>query len=270
MKQNLYYFTIGILIIVFFYNCNPIPKEDAHPEVPLLADLLKDETKFKKLVGIENIFEIIFLQDDRILLIPNNSALNFKIIDTNNTVIFENNSNPLMPFYIDKQGNLYFNGEKYFYPDYKNFTKFNTLVVQDSLKAKSKELGEMSDSLKIAALDQYEINLLKPYGLKLCPFTVIHTERCKIFDIINQTLIVRQNDLRKIEFSKEKKDIPKFDDDVLIKWNNGRLPSPEYLSYYELNKIRFKCDDLVKPGTINLNGKSYLHASRIGVYQILF
>lgn len=256
-------------MVVLLTSCNPFPKKDAHPEVPFLEDLLKDETKFKKIIGPENISEIIFLKDDKILLKPSNSELSFKIIDANKTVYFDQVADWKKPFYIDKAGNIYLNKQKYFYPDYKKHEDFKTVVFKDSLDKKSEQLGtKYPDSIKFKMLDEFEISLLKTYHLTPCEYTVVHQERCNIFEIRNNTLVVRQTELFKNDFSKLPTAIPKFDDDVLIRWENGKMVTPIYLAYHQLNTYQFKCDDMMMPTTINLNGKQYLFTHQFGLYLI--
>jgi len=261
---------LNFIVLLFVLGCNPIPKKDAHPEVALLTELLKDSSKFRQVTDMNNISELVFLNDDRILVKPDNSNLPMKIIDINNKVVFEQVYDWKLPFYIDKQGNLYFNRKKFSYPDYKKQEDFKTVVFADSLSKKSEELKHLNDSLRLKAVDKYEIEIIKPYGLEPCEYTIVNTERCDVFEIRNATLIVRQTELFKSEIQKPKSEISKFDDDVLIGWKNGRLPSPDYLAYYELNKQKFKCDDMTLPKTLTLKNKTYLYAASLGLYEVLF
>lgn len=260
----------SLIIFIFIIGCNPIPKKDAHPEVPLLMELLKDNSKFRKVLDTEDLSELIFLNDDRILIKPNNSNLPFKIIEVNKNVIFQDVYDWNLPFYIDKQGNLYFNRKKFFYPDYKKQEQFKTVVFADSLIKKSEQLKDLNDSLRLKSIDKYELELLKPYGLKPCEYTIVNTASCNVFTIRNGALLVRQTELFKTEIQKPKFEIPKFDDDVLIGWRNGKLPSPDYLAYYELNRQKFKCDDMTYPTTVTLQNKKYLYTASLGLYQVLF
>ena len=262
------YFNFIALLLVL--GCNPIPKKDAHPDVPLLTELLKDTSMFRKVADKKDVSELVFLSDDRILVKPDNSNLPFKIIDVDKNVIFQHVYDWKLPFYVDKQGNLYFNGKKFFHPDYKKEQDFKTVVFADSVSKKSEELKDLNDSLRLKAVDKYEVDLLKSYNLKPCEYVIVNTEKCDVFEIRNNALIVRQTELFKNEFSKTKKEISKFDDDVLTGWNNGRLPNPVYLAYYELNKQKFKCDDMTFPTTVTLKGKTYLYAPSLGLYQVLF
>jgi len=258
-----------LICAICLLACNPFPKKDAHPEVPLLNDLLKDRNKFKKIVGMDGLSRITVLKSDHLLLTPNNSNLPFKIIDLENKVIIEKKFDWELPFYMDKMGNLYFNREKYNYPEYSKSEPFKTVVVQDSLDNKSKELQNLADSVRWKAVEKYEISLLKRYGLQRCENSIVNTAGCNVFKIINNTLVVRQTELEKNEFEKTKTDIPKFDDDVLIGWKNGKLPSPEYLSYYQLGGLKFKCDQMTYPKTLEIAGKKYLYLPSDGLYQTL-
>lgn len=259
---------IAFLFVLLFFACNPFPKKDKHPEVSLLADLLKDTAKFKKVIGAEQFKDIAFLKNDRIILIPNQSNLPFKIIDANNNVILEKVFDWKLPFYIDIEGNLYFNMQKYFLPDYKKYEPFKTVVIQDSLEQKSSALKKMDDSLSAKAIEAYKINLLARYGLEPCENIPLQSGKCDVFEIKKGALIVRQPELFKNDFTKQTKDIGKFDDDVLIKWNNGKLPNPVYLSYYQMDGQKFKCDSMIFPKMITLGGKKFLFSSNIGLYQL--
>lgn len=267
MKTNLFFLSVFTLILLS--GCNPFPKDDPYPEVPLLADLLKDQTKFKKVADMENLSEIIFLKDNRILLKPNDSKHPFKIIDNKNNVILAEKYDWDLPFYIDQQGDLYFNRKKYFYPNYKKQEEFKTIVFQDSLSQKSEELKNLNDTLRIKAIQEYEVNLLIVFGLAPCEYDIVYTERCDIFEVRNQTLIVRQAEHFKIDFLKSRKKIPKFNEDVLIGWNNGKMANPVYLAYHQINNIKFKCDDMTYPTIVNIAGKDHLYDANLGLYQIL-
>ena len=249
--------------------CNPFPKKDTHPEVPFLADLVKDTTKFIKVLGTEQLSELFFLKDDRILLKPDNSKLPFKIIDVRGTVIIEKVFEWKLPFYLDKQGNLYFNREKYDYPDYKKHSYFKTVVFKDSIDKKSEALGsQFADSIKFKMLDDYEIKLLQPYGLKPCEYQVVNREKCDVFEVKDSVLLVRQEGLFKIDFAKLPVAPETFDDDILVRWQNGRIASPVYLVYYQVGKYKFKCEDMTLPNVIKLKGQNYLFSYSLGLFLI--
>jgi len=261
---------IYLFVLLFVLGCNPIPKKDKHPEVPVLTELLKDETKFRKVADLNGLSEIIILNNERIFLKPDNSNSPFRIIDTDRNIIFEHLYDWKLPFYIDQQGNLYFNRKKFFSPDYQKQVEFKTVVFADSISKKYEELKYLNDSLRLKATDKYELEILKPYGLKPCEYTLVNSESCDIFKVINETLIVRQTALFKSELAMPKTEVPKFDDDILVGWRNGRLPSPDYLAYYQINKQKFKCDPMVSPLIVTLKGKPYLFGAGFGLYHILF
>lgn len=255
--------------MVLLAGCNPIPKKDTHPELPYLIDLLKDSTKFKQIIGKDQFSELAFLKDDRILLKPGDSELPFKIIDISGKVIIEQRFDWKIPFYLDQEGNLYFNKEKYQYPDYKKHAPFKTVVFKDSIDKKSEELGaQFADSVKFKMLDDYEIKLLQPYGLKPCEYQIVHRERCDVFEIRNNALLVRQEDRYKNDFAKLPAAAARFDEDVLIRWQNGRMVSPVYLAYYQVGQHKFKCDDMTLPQTIQLKGQNYLISNATGLFLI--
>lgn len=267
MKNNIS--VLLYLCLPFLFGCNPFPEKDAHPEVLMISDLLKDKTKFRKVNDMTDLSEIIILKDDHILLKPNKSQFEFRIIDVDNKLIFKAKYDWKLPFYIDDHGDLYFNRKKYFHPAYVKMQKFKTVVFRDSIENKWANLSHLSDSLRSKAVDEYEKNLLKSYGLVPCEYQVVNTESCDVFKIKNDALIVRQNELFKVDFRKTKKDIPKFDDDVLIEWRNGKIATPVYLSYYQLDGLKFKCEDMVYPKTIKIGKKDYLYSPDFGLYEIL-
>ncbi|MBE9598419.1 hypothetical protein [Pedobacter sp. MC2016-24] len=249
--------------------CNPFPKKDTHPEVPFLMDLVKDNTKFVKVIGHEHLSELIFLKDDRILIKPDNSNIPFKIMDLQGKLIIAQVFDWKLPFYVDKQGNLYFNREKYNYPDYKQHAQFKTVVFKDSIDKKSEALGDQfPDSVKFKMIDAYEVKLLQPYGLKPCEYQVVNQEKCHVFEVRNNTLLVRQDELFKSDFSRAAVEADRFDDDVLIRWENGRIASPRYMSYYQIGQYKAKCDDGTLPTLIKIKGQNYLFAYALGLFLI--
>lgn len=255
--------------MVFFAGCNPFPKKDTHPEVPFLADLLKDSIKFKQIVGTEHLSELAFLKDDRILLKPDNSDLPFKIIDLSGKVLIEQRFDWKLPLYLDQLGNLYFNQEKYEYPDYKKHGPFKAVVFKDSIDKKSEVLGSrFADSIKFKMLDDYEVKLLQLYGLKPCEYQIVNRESCDIFEIRNNVLLVRQEERYKNDFVKLPVEAARFDEDVLIRWKNGRMASPVYLAYYQVGQYKFKCDDMTLPKIIPLKGQQYLFSYFTGLFLI--
>jgi hypothetical protein len=254
------------LSIMALSACNPFPKKDTHPEVPFLVDLVKDTTKFVKVMGTEHISEMAFLKDDRILIKPDNSNLPFKIMEIDGKVIITKVFDWKLPFYLDKNGDLYFNKEKYDYPDYKKHAGFKTVVFKDSIDKKSETLGtQFPDSVKFKMIDDYEIQLLQPYGLKPCEYQVANRERCDVFEVRNGALLVRQDELFKNDFGRLAVEAEKFDDDVLIRWQNGRIASPVYMAYYQIDQYKAKSDRIL-PTIIKIKGQNYLFSYGLGLY----
>lgn len=263
------FYACFLFILLFLLACNPFPKKDTHPEVPLLEDVLKDAGKFKQVVDMKHVAEVAFLKDDRILLKPDQSDLPFKIVDLDGKVIIEQVFDWKLPFYLDKNGDLYFNRRKYSYPDYKKYVEFKTVVFKDSLDRKSEDLGSTyPDSIKFKMLDDYEQKLLQPYGLKPCGYQILHRERCDVFEIRNNMLLVRQDELYKNDFAKIPKELDKFDEDILIRWQNGKMAFPVYLVYYHIDGYKFKCEDMGLPRWIMLKGDKYLFSYVHGVFLI--
>lgn len=255
--------------LLFLSACNPFPRKDTHPELPFLGDLLKDSTKFKRVIDTKDITTVAFLKDDRILLKPGYSNLPFKIIDINGKVIVAQKYDWKVPFYLDKKGNLYFNRERYDYPDYEKHTGFKTVVFQDSIDKKSEALGsQFADSIKFKMLDDYEVKLLQPFGLKPCEYQIVNTDECDVFEIKNNALLVRQVELYKNDFVKASVALEKFDKDVLIRWQNSRVAYPVYLAYYQVDNYKFKCEDTTLPRSISLKGQKYLFTYDYGLFLI--
>ncbi|WP_143059094.1 hypothetical protein [Chitinophaga arvensicola] len=203
------------------------------------------------------------------MLKPDNSKLPFKIIDIRGTVIMEHTFDWELPFYIDKQGNLYFNREKYDYPDYQKQEAFKTVVFKDSINKKYAALDAgLADSVKFKLIDDYEIKLLEAYGLKPCEYQTVNREKCDVFEVKNNVLLVRQDELYKNDFAKLPVAPETFDDKVLIRWQNGKLPSPVYLAYYQVTGHKFKCSDMTLPVVIRLKGQNYLFTYSFGLFLI--
>lgn len=252
----------------FAFACNPIPQKDAHPEVPLLTELLKDQQKFTMVTDMKDISDIIFLKNDRLFLQPNRSDLPFKIIDVNQHTIFEEVFDWEAPFFIDKSGNLYFNRKKYFYPDYRRSQDFKNIVFTDSIRQYHDGLNMENDSLAQIATDKYEEQLLKKYGYKPCKYDDKHPEQCEIFEVKDETLFVRRDYLFKSQFSNTAKDVKEFDDRVLTRWANGKIPYPVYMYYYKLGDLKFKVENGYHPSVIKIAGSKYLYTPDLGLFRI--
>ncbi|AOM77459.1 hypothetical protein BFS30_09920 [Pedobacter steynii] len=248
--------------MLFLAACNPFPKKDTHPDLPLLSELLLKKEAFTKVLDYKAVSNISFLKDDRILVLPDHSGLPLKITDEEGAIVFQKVYNFKKPLYLDQEGNLYCNDMKYFYPDYKRMTYFETVVINDSLNNKHAEFelkNPGNDVLNRALNEAYEKEFLEKYHLEPCDFVLVNEERCDVFEIRGNQLVVRQAELIKNDFAKKEQQLNQFDEPVLLRWENSRMVTPEYMYYYQINgELKFKLEevDMLKFGI--LKGRTYL------------
>lgn len=251
-----------LFIMLFLAACNPFPKKDTHPDLPLLSELLLKKEVFTKVLDYKAVSNISFLKDDRILVLPDHSDLPLKIIDGEGAIVFQEVYNFKKPLYLDQEGNLYCNGMKYFYPDYKRMTYFETVVINDSLNNKHAEFelkNPGNDVLNRTLNEAYEKEFLEKYHLEPCDFVLVNEERCDVFEIRDNQLVVRQAELIKNDFAKKEQQLNQFDEPVLLRWENSRMVTPEYMYYYQINReLKFKLEEVEMLKFSILKGRTYL------------
>lgn len=251
-----------LFIMLFLAACNPFPKKDTHPDLPLLSELLLKKEVFTKVLDYKAVSNISFLKDDRILVLPDHSDLPLKIIDGDGAIVFQEVYNFKKPLYLDQEGNLYCNGMKYFYPDYKRMTYFETVVINDSLNNKHAEFelkNPGNDVLNRTLNEAYEKEFLEKYHLQPCDFVLVNEERCDVFEIRDNQLVVRQAELIKNDFAKKEQQLNQFDEPVLLRWENSRMVTPEYMYYYQINReLKFKLEEVEMLKFSILKGRTYL------------
>lgn len=251
-----------LFIMLFLAACNPFPKKDTHPDLPLLSELLLKKEVFTKVLDYKAVSNISFLKDDRILVLPDHSDLPLKIIDGEGAIVFQEVYNFKKPLYLDQEGNLYCNGMKYFYPDYKRMTYFETVVINDSLNNKHAEFelkNPGNDVLNRTLNEAYEKEFLEKYHLEPCDFVLVNEERCDVFEIRDNQLVVRQAELIKNDFAKKEQQLNQFDEPVLLRWENSRMVTPEYMYYYQINgELKFKLEEVEMLKFSILKGRTYL------------
>lgn len=251
-----------LFIMLFLAACNPFPKKDTHPDLPLLSELLLKKEVFTKVLDYKAVSNISFLKDDRILVLPDHSDLPLKIIDGEGAIVFQEVYNFKKPLYLDQEGNLYCNGMKYFYPDYKRMTYFETVVINDSLNNKHAEFelkNPGNDVLNRTLNEAYEKEFLEKYHLEPCDFVLVNEERCDVFEIRDNQLVVRQAELIKNDFAKKEQQLDQFDEPVLLRWENSRMVTPEYMYYYQINgELKFKLEEVEMLKFSILKGRTYL------------
>lgn len=251
-----------LFIMLFLAACNPFPKKDTHPDLLLLSELLLKKEVFTKVLDYKAVSNISFLKDDRILVLPDHSDLPLKIIDGEGAIVFQEVYNFKKPLYLDQEGNLYCNGMKYFYPDYKRMTYFETVVINDSLNNKHAEFelkNPGNDVLNRTLNEAYEKEFLEKYHLEPCDFVLVNEERCDVFEIRDNQLVVRQAELIKNDFAKKEQQLNQFDEPVLLRWENSRMVTPEYMYYYQINgELKFKLEEVEMLKFSILKGRTYL------------
>jgi hypothetical protein len=146
-------------------GCNPFPEEDTHPEVPYLSELIKNPNVLQK-IEIDSVFrnEMQFLKSDKILLQPNFDSDEVILIDANKKVFFKRKHDLELPFYIGKNGDIYCNNIKYYYPDYKKYLKCNIINIHKIIQNYKDKLDAVipnNDSVVYSKVEKYTIRLLK-------------------------------------------------------------------------------------------------------------
>ncbi len=159
-----------LTFLLFLIGCNPFPKEDSHPEVPYLKDLVKNKNILQK-IDFDTIFkEYSFLKSSKILLQPHRYSDEFRIIDINKNSIFEMKIDSEIPTYFDKSGNIYCNNMKYFYPDYKKSIVCKSIdikkIINDYQMAIEKTLPN-NDSVFWVKSREYAKKIIKKNNLKV-------------------------------------------------------------------------------------------------------
>ena len=260
--------------LFFFLSCNPIPKKDSHPELPYLLDLLKDKTKFTKVViDTVGLFDIEFLKSDKILLKKNDSNYPIQIIDVDGKTIFEKKIDWNIPFYIDSKGNIYCDNLKYEYPNFTHIEKLESVYIKDSIAnynellykkfstSGNQKKDEIYSKIRLKMYINYENEILKKYGIE---------EQEEVFEIRNNQLVVWSDEKFKNDFEKETNKFEFYDKSILLKYGNsgGHFGGP-YLNYYKLNeKCNFKAIDNPWPVKIKLNDQNYIYFSEAGLFKI--
>jgi hypothetical protein len=290
LNRNIFVVLIKMEMYVFFFvllmnsACNPIPKKDSHPELPYLKELLKDQSKFKKVKFNvkDETPELYFLKSGKIVLSSNNSDAPIKIVDVNNKVLFEKVYNWNIPFYMDSIGNIYCDNKKYLAPQYKSEIPFTAVNIADSMNAYRSQLEKMfpstdnalkqwnNDSVSTKMYTEFEKQLLLKYGIDT------NSSDDMIYKISNNQLIVFNNkgNLFVIDaYLKSSSKVEYFDESILLEYrtSGGHFggPYPVYLNYHLLkNGIKFKEEDNPWPVTISLDGNDYIYFNKCGLYQI--
>ncbi len=160
-----------LLIISLFAVLVSCTKKDNHPEVQYLSDLVNNKKILQK-IEIDSIYNenMKFLKSDKILLQTYDALQNIKIIDLNQNVIFEKKCNPKIKIYIDKNGNIFCDNMKYFYPDYKKSVNFEVIDIYkliNEYKINLEKITPNNDSIFDAKSKIYAKNFIKKNNLKI-------------------------------------------------------------------------------------------------------
>ncbi|HRX16371.1 MAG TPA: hypothetical protein P5123_08660 [Spirochaetota bacterium] len=273
-------------LLLFFLTvaCNPLPKKDKYPDVPLFEEAVSDHNIFEKISSGSNQFEIVFLKDNRIMFLPVLSKYTslqgiLKISELNGHNIRSVNIEDGEPLYIDTEGNLHYKNTKYIYPDYKQTQAYETIIISDILRDKKRKLDELykDDESKASKIfDEYQKELSNKYQIEPCESSLnslFAGESCDLYFFHNDRLVIRQNQLYKNEFAKETKPLKEFDDPVITGYKGSGgdygVPLPVYMRYYEIgDNIKFKEKDYPYPVQIKLNGDQFVYSARYGLYRV--
>lgn len=260
-------------------GCNPFPSNDTHPDIPTLEAFLQDTTLLRKVASSDFQSRVFFLRNGSLLIERNTSSTtdqphSFEIIDPSKGLLWKRLADRDRPLYMDSVGNLYFEGLQYLSPEYTHTHPFPIVVLEDSLARLRNTLVAMDDSARINALEREEEQLLARFGLVPCPYAVLNTSRCDLYELRKDHVLLWQNERVKIALGKPSQELAQFVPPVLrrYQWEGGRLslPIPLYMHYYELSsKKRFKAMDPDAPQGITLQGLRYLYSPRHGLYRIL-
>lgn len=286
MRGHSYLFAIPLF---FLMNCGYIPKDDKHPEVPFFEDIIQDRSIFEPIAMIapaaRDSHQLFFLNNGKYLSIkesmeevPGNGedgvkndtehlkVRNVQIDDLNNRSFLTGivKTNQYSPIIVDKNANLYLDGNFYGSPDYKLTKKLKLINITDSLSARTeKETSTNTDSLS-----KIHLSILE---------NKFHFKQKKGEDhvIQNDNLILFRNTDVIMDALQKQTAFDEFDESILMEYRNDNraFPSSYYYYYYNFGKIKFKYFDgksgTTNPTKIEYSGQTYLYHPKFGIYRII-
>lgn len=286
MRGHSYLFAIPLF---FLMNCGYIPKDDIHPEVPFFEDIIQDKSIFEPIITIDSAardsHQLYFLNNGKYLSLKQSleemagndeegvkkdtehlSVHNVQIEDLNNKSFLMGivRSNKFSPIIIDKNANLYLDGNFYESPEYKLKKRLKLINITDSLSARTeKETSTNTDSLKNFHLAILE----RQYNFQ--------QKKDEDYIIQNDHLILFRNTDIIVDALQKQTEFDEFDDSILVEYRNDNraFPSSYYYYYYNIGKIKFKYFDgksgTTNPTKIEYGGQNYLYHPKFGIYRII-
>ncbi len=165
---------LTLIITLILSSCNPFPKEDAHPKVPYLSQLINHKNVLEKVDFNINDAEFEFLKSDKILIKINGDLSKIKIFNIDKTLILELKYDYRLPLYLDKKGNIFVNNTKYFQPDYKRLEKCEIIDINNIILNYQTALEKTipkNDSIFESKSKIYADNFIKKNNLKIVDST---------------------------------------------------------------------------------------------------
>ncbi|KFC19038.1 hypothetical protein IO89_16090 [Epilithonimonas lactis] len=270
-------------------NCDYIPKDDKHPEVPFFEDIIQDKSIFQPVVtrdpAVHDSHQLFFLNNGKYISVketleevPGNDEdgvkKTTKHLNVYNVLIEDLNNRPFLtrivktdkysPIIVDKDANLYLDGNFYGSPDYKLLKKLKLINITDSLAARTQK----ETSTNIDSLNQVQLSILeRKYHFK--------QKNDEDYIIQNDQLILFRNTDIIVDALHQQKVFDEFDDSILIEYRNDNraFPNSYYYYYYNIGKIKFKYFDgksgTTNPTKIEFGGQTYMYHPKFGIYRII-
>ena len=286
MRGHSYLFVLTLLLLM---NCGYFPKDDKHPEVPFFEDIIRDKSIFEPIATIDSAardsHQLFFLNNGKYISVkesleevPGNSDDDFKkdiehlnvytvqINDLNNKTFLTGivKTNKYSPIIVDKNADIYLDGNFYASPYYKLTKKLNLINITDSLAA----LTEKEISTNIDSLNKVQLAILE---------RKFHFKQKKDEDYIiqNENLILFRNTDIIVDAMQKQTSFDEFDDSILIEYRNDNraFPSSYYYYYYNIGNVKFKYFDgksgTTNPTKIEYGGQTYLYHPKFGIYRLI-
>ncbi|SEQ94543.1 hypothetical protein [Epilithonimonas lactis] len=286
MRGHSSLFVVSILLLT---NCDYIPKDDKHPEVPFFEDIIQDKSIFQPVVtrdpAVHDSHQLFFLNNGKYISVketleevPGNDEdgvkKTTKHLNVYNVLIEDLNNRPFLtrivktdkysPIIVDKDANLYLDGNFYGSPDYKLLKKLKLINITDSLAARTQK----ETSTNIDSLNQVQLSILeRKYHFK--------QKNDEDYIIQNDQLILFRNTDIIVDALHQQKVFDEFDDSILIEYRNDNraFPNSYYYYYYNIGKIKFKYFDgksgTTNPTKIEFGGQTYMYHPKFGIYRII-
>lgn len=279
--------SLFVLTLLLLISCDYIPKDDKHPEVPFFEDIIRDKSIFEPIVTRDPVVydshQLFFLENGRYLSVKESleevsgngddrtkkdtehlNVHSVQINDLNNrsfiTKIFK--TNKYCPIIIDKNANLYLDGNFYASPDYKLTKKLNLINITDSLAART----ENETSINVDSSKKVQLSILeRKFNFK--------QKKDEDYIIQNNHLILFRNTDIIVDALKKQMAFDEFDDPILMEYRNDNraFPNSYYYYYYNIGKIKFKYFDgksgTTNPTKIEYGGQTYLYHPKFGIYR---